>query len=234
MINILAAAMGPVFVLLFYIWFRDKYEKEPFYMLLIVFLAGALTTLPVIFIERGLMQLYYVRFSDAGATASAAWHAFVVAAFTEESFKMLAFILIVWRSKHFNEKFDGIVYAAFVSLGFAAVENVLYVMQYGYSVAAMRAFTAVPAHAVFGVSMGYFFGKAKLTKKNVGLNLVLGFSVAFLLHGVYDFILMLERDGLILVFIPYVIYLFYSAHRRMKRHSESSRFRKPKPNLPLE
>ena len=143
--NLLFISLAPVFIIAFYVWFRDKYEKEPIAMLLRALLIGAVITLPVIFIERGLFSL--------GATFSFGpfWDAFAVAGLVEESFKFLAFYLIIWRNVNFNEKFDGIVYAVFIALGFAGVENILYVAEGGVQVAITRAITAVPAHALFGV-----------------------------------------------------------------------------------
>jgi len=148
-------AVIPVFIILFYLYFRDKYEKEPFWWLVVALLAGCIITVPVIHVERILEPpIYYL-----SGYASAAWNAFVVAAFTEELFKFAALMLIFWNSRHFNEKFDGIVYASFISLGFAAVENIFYVINGGVQVGLTRAFTAVPAHALFGIVMGYILGK---------------------------------------------------------------------------
>ena len=100
--------------------------------------------------------------SGAGeGLASAGYTAFVVAGFTEELMKYLAFYFFFWQERNFNEKFDGIIYAVYISLGFAAVENILYVFSGGMGVGFVRAFTAVPAHALFGISMGYYFGLAR-------------------------------------------------------------------------
>src|SRR5690606_34909890 len=93
--------------------------------------------------------------------------------------------------KEFDEPFDGIVYAVMVSLGFAATENIAYVVQGGYEVALLRAFTAVPAHATFGIMMGYYMGKAKFSLRRQQLNL-LGLFLATLFHGAYDFFLFVD------------------------------------------
>ncbi|MCD4709969.1 MAG: PrsW family intramembrane metalloprotease, partial [Bacteroidales bacterium] len=185
---VLLASLAPVFIILFYVYFRDKYEKEPLGLLIKALLLGIVIVIPVIFVERLLMNLM----PSAGKVAEAAYHAFVVAGFTEELFKFLALYMLVWKSPSFNEKFDGIVYAVFVSLGFAGVENVMYVMDGGMQTALTRAITAVPAHAIFGVTMGYYLGIAHMYKELKGKYLVRALLVPILLHGIYDFILMVE------------------------------------------
>ena len=154
-----------------------------------------------------------------------AWHAFAVAGFTEELFKFIALYLLIWRNPNFNEKFDGIVYAVFVSLGFAMVENIMYVLEGGHQVALSRAWTAVPAHAVFGVAMGYYFGIAHMYEELRKPYLRKAFIVPFMLHGVYDFILMAGSPILLSLFLPFLIYLYISGLKRMKTISDASIFR---------
>ena len=127
------------------------------------------------------------------------------------------------------EKFDGIVYAVFISLGFALVENILYVFgdSDGASVGILRAVTAVPAHALFGVVMGYHFAIAKFEPSHRAIEFVLALAFPILLHGLYDFWLMSENGYLLLLFIPYVIVLWIFGFKRMKTHSDDSVF-KPK------
>lgn len=217
----LLASLAPVFIILFYIYFRDKYEKEPLRMLVKAILAGILVVLPVIFVERLLMGLD----PSSGRVAGAAYRAFVVAGSTEELFKFAALYLLVWKSPSFNEKFDGIVYAVFVSLGFAGVENVLYVMESGMQTALVRSLTAVPAHAIFGVTMGYYLGIARMYKEVRSTYLPRAILVPIVLHGIYDFILMVEIGWLLLFFIPYVIVLYFMAHKKMKVLSDASIFK---------
>jgi len=218
---VLLASLAPVFIILFYIYFRDRYEKEPLGMLVKAVLAGILIILPVIFVEQWLSALS--PFSEKLGVA--AWHAFVVAGFTEELFKFLALYLLIWKSPSFNEKFDGIVYAVFVSLGFAAVENVLYVMEGGMQTAAIRALTAVPAHAIFGVSMGYYLGVAHMYQELRKPYLQRALTIPILLHGIYDFILMVEIGWLLLFFIPYVGVLYFMGMRKMNVLSDASVFK---------
>ena len=223
---LLLASLAPVFIILFYIYFRDKYDKEPLGLLIKALVGGVVIVLPVILVERWLV--FASPFE--GKVGNAAWHAFVVAGTTEEVFKFLALYLLVWRSPSFNEKFDGIVYAVFVSLGFAAVENVMYVMDGGLQTAVLRALTAVPAHAIFGVSMGYYLGVAHMYEELRRPYLFRALAIPILLHGIYDFILMVEVGWLLLFFIPYVILLYVMGMKKMKTLSNASIF-KPQDDL---
>lgn len=221
--ELLILALAPVFIILIYIYIRDKYEKEPLSLLVKALLLGVLIVVPVFFVEKFLQA--------AGANLSGyskiAYVAFIVAAFTEEIFKFAALYYLIWKNKAFNEKIDGIVYAVFISLGFAAVENVVYVYKYGQSAAVLRALTAVPGHALFGVAMGYYLGLAKMSriKKKKTKNLLLAILVPIGLHGMYDFILMSEHKYLMVAFIPFLYYMWKSGFKRIKEHSDNSRFK---------
>lgn len=219
--NLILLALAPVFIIAIYIYFRDKYEKEPIKMLIKALIIGALAVIPILFTEGFLQSIYIQR----GTILDAAYRAFVVAGASEEFFKFAGVYLLIWNSKYFNEKFDGIVYAVFVSLGFAAVENIMYVIQGGQQVAYVRFITAVPAHAIFGVLMGYYLGIAHMYKELRPRFLKYAFIVPFLLHGFYDFILMSGLPYLWIVFIGFVVCLYVLAFKRMKVISDSSVFR---------
>jgi protease PrsW len=220
--NLIVLALAPVVIIAVFIYYRDKYEKEPVLLLLKSLGVGILIILPVIFVERVLALIipYLPKNTKAFYTA------FIVAGFTEEAFKYLAFFLLIWRNKNFNEKFDGIVYAAFISLGFAAVENVSYVIQFGETTAYIRAMASVPAHALFGIAMGYYFGLAKFYAKQRKFFLLRAILYPMILHGIFDFILMQGNYKLLLGFIPYVIFLYIDGFRRMRNLSRHSIFRK--------
>jgi len=216
-------ALAPVLIILFYIYFRDKYEHEPIGLLAKALLAGGLITIPVIFAEMGL-QVLGSNMNDGGVS-SPLWTAFIVAGTTEELFKFLALFIMIWANKNFNEKFDGIVYAVFISLGFALVENVMYVIQGGLNVALIRALTAVPAHALFGVVMGYYFGLARFLEGERAIYLVRAILWPIILHGFYDYCLMANKPVFMIIFIPFILYLWISGFKKMKEISDSSRFR---------
>jgi len=219
--HLLLIALSPVFIILFYVYFRDKYEKEPIRLLIRALIAGAFVVVPVMFAGQFLQTLK----PEMGKVGDAFYTSFILAGFTEEFFKFVILYLIIWRNPNFNEKFDGIVYAVFVSLGFAAVENILYVSDGGVKVAMLRAVTAVPAHALFGIRMGYFFGIAHMYSELRRPFLFKALMVPVLLHGIYDFMLLSNVGILLLAFIPYLVWMYFSGFRKMKVISDSSVFR---------
>ena len=198
------AAFFPVAVFMIIIYRKDT-EREPKSLLVKCFLGGCVITIPVVFV--GLFLDGFNVFNSAAM--SSFYDAFVVAATVEEGFKFLFLYLIIRKRNEFDQHFDGIVYAVFVSLGFAFVENVLYVAEYGFGTAVLRAVLAVPAHGLFGVCMGYFFAHAKFSPKYRTVLLFLSFLIPMLLHGLYDFLLMyldaIDNDGVIvLLFLGFV------------------------------
>lgn len=216
--TLLTIALAPVLIILVYIYFRDKYEKEPVKFLLRGLLGGIIITLPVVLVEKALS----IPGGGLAGLTHAAWRSFVVAALTEEGFKFLAVYLLFWKSREFDERFDGIVYAVFVSLGFAAIENILYVFQSGMQTGIIRALTAVPAHAVFGITMGYYLGLAKfIPAQKTGL-LFKAIFYPIVLHGIYNFMLLSSHPLLLLLFIPYLIFMWRAASKKLKKLSEQS------------
>lgn len=219
--NLLFISLAPVLIIGFYIYNRDKYEKEPLLILLKALFAGIIIVLPVFLIEKLLDSFS----GNLEGLTSAAYTAFAVAGFTEEGIKYLAFFIFFWKDRNFNEKFDGIVYAVYIALGFAAVENILYVFTGGYGVGLIRALTAVPAHSLFGIVMGFYFGLARFSSRNRSVCLFLAFILPFLFHGLYDFMLMGSTPLLLTAFIPVFIYFWISGFRKMNQLSDASIFK---------
>lgn len=215
---LLIVSLAPVIAILFYIYFRDKYEKEPIGILLKGFFMGAILVFPCGIFESLIAPLYV----STEVYTSALWNGFMVAGLIEESMKLLFVMVLFWTDKNFNEKFDGIVYAVFVSLGFAALENVFYVFDGGMGVGIARAFTAVPAHALFGIVMGSYIGLARFDHQRKNRYLWLAFLYPWLFHGLYDFLLMTGNILFILLVIPFMIFLIRNAFKRMKRISDES------------
>ncbi len=219
---LLAAAVAPSAALLFYFYARDKYEKEPRRLLLKAFLLGGGLVIPVLFAE---MALNVFNMEENNLLA-AGYTAFVVAGLVEESFKFLFFFLYIWKDREFDEMYDGILYAVFISLGFATVENLAYVLSSGFNTALVRSLTAVPAHALFGVVMGYYLGIAKFARPQYTRKYIwLGFITPVILHGIYDFMLFSQKFFLLLFFIPYMLYLWKRGLRHVDELVEFSQFR---------
>ena len=219
--TLLFISLAPVILILIYVNYRDKYEKEPFSLLMKSLAAGAIIVIPVIIVEMILGDMY----KSGDKITNAFYNGFIVAALTEEAFKFFAFRLLIWKNRNFNEFFDGIIYAVFISLGFAAVENILYVFEGGHSVGVLRALTAVPGHALFGVAMGYYFGLARFNPEKKSYYMGMAILIPFLLHGFYDFILMSENGWLLLLFVPYVVFMWIFGFKKMKKHSADSQFK---------
>ncbi len=221
MVKLIVLALAPVIIIALYFYYRDKYEKEPILMLVKALGAGIIIVIPIIIIEKLLMTIIII----LPHQAQAFYRAFIVAGFTEELFKFLVLYIIIWSNKNFNEKFDGIVYAVFISLGFAGVENIMYVLQHGVATGYVRALVSVPGHALFGITMGYYFGLAKFYLEKRKQFMIRSFLYPVILHGVFDFILMLGNYRLLIGFVPYVVFLYIDGLRRIRRISQSSIYR---------
>lgn len=222
--NLLLLAVAPIFIIILYIYFKDKYEKEPKRLLFYNFLLGAIVSIVI-------TTIFYYAFdvvlplTNHTSIIQQFIKAFFVVGLTEEFSKYVIVRYYAQTKKEFNEPFDGIVYAVMVSMGFAATENVFYVLEGGYQTALLRAFTAVPAHATFGILMGYFMGKAKFLNNRVTVNLT-GLLLAIVFHGAYDFFLFIDFVPGIWVgaFISLFIGIFLS-RKAIKRHQENSNFK---------
>ena len=235
--TLLALAILPVIVLGFYVYRKDRFQKEPVGMLLKAFFMGCLSVVPAILLEQSLTMLYQPVSEAFSPAVGGLYTGFVVAGCSEELCKLLLLSWAVWRSRHFDEYFDGIVYATFVSLGFAGVENVMYVFSaetYSHAImtGSMRAILSVPAHFLFGVAMGYFFALAKFDPSHRGANLFKAFLVPMLLHGTFDSLLMVPaamgEDGgaltgaLFIAFIIFDIKLWRSGMKKLRELQDLS------------
>lgn len=205
--GLFALAVAPGVFLVIYFYLQDKYEPEPIKKIIISFFLGfvaaILAIVGEIFLENTLLNMFsgiYIQIVKA----------FVVVGFVEEFSKFLMVRLGPYKSSHFNELMDGIVYTVSVSLGFATLENIFYVISGGFSVGIMRAMLSVPAHAFFSAIMGFYIGRAKFTKNIVKRNILLVLSVllASFFHGLYDYIIFVKiLYGLAI--IPLLIALYF-------------------------
>ena len=222
--NLLILALAPAVIIIIYIYVKDKYEKEPLKFLLKNFLLGATVSVVITFALSAIIKQFFT-VTDPSSILQQFIKAFFVVALVEEFSKYLIVRYVAQRNKEYNEAFDGIVYAVVVSMGFAALENVLYVFQYGVETGILRAFTAVPAHATFGVLMGYYMGKAKFSKNRFKLNII-GLFIATAFHGAYDFFLFIDFVPGIYIgaFISLIIGILM-AKKAIKKHQASSKYK---------
>lgn len=220
----LALAVAPVLIIIIYIYYKDKYEKEPRGLLLINFILGAIVSIVITTALYLGIDLIFPR-PDETSVFEQFLKAFFIVALVEEFSKYVIVRYYAQTRADFNEPFDGIVYAVMVSMGFAATENIFYVLEGGAGVALLRAFTAVPAHATFAILMGYFMGKAKFGKRRITMNLI-GLALAVLFHGAYDFFLFIDFVPGIWIgaFVSLIIGIVLS-RKAIKRHQENSHFK---------
>jgi len=197
---LLALALAPGFAIIFYFYLKDEFDREPFKNLLISFGLGILSTIPA-----ALIQIYFESELQHRLRPDSplfyALYAFLVVGFGEELCKFVMLRSYAYRKIAFNEPFDGIVYSVMVSMGFATLENVFYVMEGGMSTALVRMFVSVPAHACFGVIMGYHVGLAKFDPPNGVKHLATGLIQAALFHGAFDFFLFLQKSPVVVEFV---------------------------------
>lgn len=183
-LTLFGIALAPGVAIALYIYLKDKHEREPLHLLLTCFLYGIFSTFITLIISWPLNALIVLKEDDV---VDEFITAIFKVALVEEFSKFIFVRFILFPNKNFNEPFDGIVYAVMVGMGFATLENLLYVYEYGLATGLIRMFTAVPAHATFAVMMGYYIGKAKFTHSR---NLFYGFlalAVPTLFHGAYDY-----------------------------------------------
>jgi len=216
-------AITPTIALGTAIYLTDRYDKEPPALLFKVFFLGALSVIPVAIVEKLLLG-----FNIFPGLLGIAYMSFIVAGFTEEYFKRAVVLYGAFNNRHFNEKLDGIVYCVFSALGFATIENIMYVV-YRFSgnpyVGIMRGLLSVPAHVLFGVTMGYYLSLAKFTDDQQLKSKFFRRSlfVPIVLHGIFNFILMAKVTVLMLLFIPFVIYLWKINLVRLNKYASYSR-----------
>lgn len=227
---VLIPALLPVFIILRYVWKLDRYEREPINFVLKAVLFGAIFSLPVAFIERFMVGMLSNFFSVETVEYGLAEN-IVCVGLIEELSKLLAFMFVVWNNKNFDHRYDGIVYGVAVSLGFAGLENILYVFNFGTQVSIGRAIFAIPGHATFGVFMGYYLSRAKhceIKGNWFGKFFFLIFAITFptVIHGIYDFLLSSQaRDAGFTYgfFIVFVLVLDFIAWRKIKHEFKTDR-----------
>ncbi len=230
------SAIIPVVLLLIFIYRKDKYQHEPIRKLLLTFFVGCLSVIPAAIQETGLSLI--APSADKMPVANGIYTGYVVAGLSEELWKLLLLIIVIWNSPHFDEYFDGIVYAVYLSLGFACVENIMYVMGGNdqMATALMRGLLAVPAHFLFAVIMGYHLSLAKFDPSDRKRHLFHALLYPALMHGTYDALLMVSTNlgaddesfnlvcgVLTIAFIVFDVKMWRWGLKRIKRLQERSK-----------
>ncbi len=188
--ELLALAIAPVAVILFWVYHKDRYEPEPMSLIFTLMALGAVACLPAAGLELIAKPLLLHK---QGGWVSLLIYAVLGIGLVEEGCKFFVLKRATWRHPCFTQRFDGIVYAVSASLGFAVLENILYVTTGGFSVGVLRALTAVPMHTVFGILMGLQYGRARFSQ--AAARPWKAVIIPSILHGLYDFFAMASASS---------------------------------------
>lgn len=219
---LLALALAPGAAIMLYIYLKDKHEREPISLLLVSFFYGILSTAVTLIVSYPINAYFLTQEDDVVEQFA---NAFFKVALVEEFSKFIFIRFILFNNKNFNEPFDGIVYAVMVSMGFATLENIIYVFEYGYTTGFLRMFTAVPAHATFAILMGYFLGRAKFSHRNQLYLSLASLLTATTFHGAYDYFWFIAYiPGIWVGAIASLAVGFVLARKAIRLHQQSSPF----------
>ena len=223
---LLLAALVPAAFLMVQVYRLDRIEKEPAGLLLKLALFGALSGLAAGAIEGALTRVLDVTLG--GGMLRLMLENFLAVALVEEACKRWVVLKFAWRHPAFDYRFDAVVYCVFSALGFAALENILYVAEYGFAVAVSRALLSVPGHCFFAVYMGIYLGQAKMAERAMqwyyielpdespGQYLRASLLVPTLLHGFWDFSLSVGGGLMTVLFYLFVLAFFIDAYRKLR------------------
>ena len=250
---LIAAALFPAVFLCIYVFKKDRAEKEPWWLLVMLFCSGVIICFPAAQMSEWLRRVetdIFLPFTtqlDGGNYLDGwlfdlynAMDKFIAVAMVEEGFKWIVLLAFTKKNRHFNSLFDGIIYSVFISLGFAAFENLLYTFKFGMETALIRMLTAVPIHLFCGVSMGYYLTwyyikhEAKInekrlaelgaiTEKSKHLSarrfFVMSVVMPSLAHGFYNFSYSISKAWSTAVFCIFLAFLYAFCMGRVKRMS---------------
>lgn len=244
-ILLVTSALLPALVLCIYIYRNDRVEKEPLSLLLKVFFLGAASCFPAAYIEEFIIGIIDFFFGTVNQWDDIFYlynfiYYFVGVALVEEGVKLFVLKYTVDDNNNLNCLFDGMIYAVFASLGFAALENILYVLRYGFYNAILRAVLSVPGHMFFGVMMGYCYSHYIIYKKAFSIETKLKKSgyignekerfkyskfrtytllIPVLIHGMYDFCCTIDSLFFTVLFLAFIVFLYYYCFRKIKEAS---------------
>lgn len=217
--DIMKLAVLPSLILFVLVWRMDKIEKEPPKLLAKLFAFGALTVISAIILELAGAAVVKI-FLNEKSLIYIIIDNFILTALVEETGKYVVLRKLTWKHPAFDYTFDAVVYAVAASLGFATVENILYVSDGSISTALLRAFFSIPGHTIFAIYMGYYYGMAKaadsqgqMGQRQRYLNSAL--LVPVLIHGFYDFCLGTQYTIWILIFFIFEIIITILAIRKI-------------------
>lgn len=215
-------AILPIIFLGYYVYSKDN-EKEPKKILIKLFIGGLIAAFLTVLITLILKKIfpYFSNDSRYYSNIGIFIYSFCIVALVEELSKFLMTYIISYKAKEFDQLYDMIVYAVFVSLGFAWIENILYVFSGGVTVALLRIFLAVPTHVSVGIFMGYYLSFAKLADINKKLYLkrkyiIYSIIIPTIFHGIYDYLLYSGNYLYLYIYLLFICFLYINAYKRIK------------------
>lgn len=209
LIILLSVAIAPGLALFSYIYLRNEISSEPSRTLFHTFMYGAMLTFPILFIQHVFIEEQIVQSSFIQNV--------LFTSTLEEFFKWLILVMAIYKHVEFDDPYDGILYGASVSLGFATVENILYLFTYGVHTAFLRALLPVSSHAIFGVVMGYYLGRAKFAlDKTSSPLLFVALMVPLGLHIIYNGILAIQEIWIYFM-VPFMLFLWWLFLAKVKK-----------------
>ena len=211
-----SASIIPVLVILAIIYNQGEVKKQPLWILGLLFIGGIISWIMVRYISKFLGNDIYksqIEVSENLGNKGFFLVSFGIIAVIEEISKYIVITIMCFKNKYFKNPYDAIMYAVCISLGFAFIENIMYINNFGVGVAISRAIFSIPAHASFGIIMGYYLGVSKLCKDNnnnsySALTRYCAFFIPFLFHGFYDYLLNFNTESIYIVFLIYVIIMY--------------------------
>lgn len=235
---LLFLAILPIVLLLIFVYNKDK-EKEPLKLLLLLFALGMLSCGLVLLISD-ILSLFLPFMSKRINNMNFLeifFYSFICVALIEEFCKWLMLYFKGYNNQEFDELYDIIVYSVFVSLGFAFIENIVYVFSnMTLRTAILRALSSVPGHACDAIFMGYYLSLAKQFQykkhyKEEKKYILLSIFIPAILHGIYDYCLMSNFAILVIVFCVFILFLYINAFKTLKKVSEKNKLLVEKHNF---
>lgn len=222
--NLIFLALLPGILIIVFIFKKDKVEHEPWSLIMKLVILGAVSCVPAALLETYIGGYGANAGFEQGTIEYSFFEAFCVAALCEEGCKYLLLRIGSWRNKNFDYRFDGIVYGVSVAVGFALLENILYVLQGGFYTALMRGVLAVPLHAFCGVFMGVFYGAAKKYSiigkhgRAFGAHLC-SILIPIFIHGIYDSLTFMATNLATMILLAFVLFMYIIAFKYVNKFS---------------
>lgn len=209
MFVLLSVSIAPALALFSFFYLRNQMATEPRRTLFHTFIYGAILTFPILFLQ------YILK--EEQIFSSLMIQDVFFSGVVEEFFKWFILMIAIYSHIEFDDPYDGVLYGVSISLGFATVENILYMLSFGVDTAIMRALMPVSSHALFGVVMGYYLGRAKFAKEDLSMqHRLLALFAPIILHVIYNFIFTIEGKWTYIM-VPFMLFLWWFALRKVKR-----------------